>query len=728
MKRISGVLIAGVAILAAGANAQYAYVANLSGNSMSVINLATNTVTATVSVGTTPYGVAVNPAGTIAYVANYNTDNLSVINASTNTLTASVKIPQAYPYGVAVNPNGQWVYVTNYGSDNVSVINTSTNVIAATVTVGVSPEGIAVNPAGTFAYVANYNTTSTTVTSGTVSVIDLSSYAVTSVTVGNAPRGIAINPAGTYVYVSNNNDGTVSVINTGNNTVSSTITVGNGPRGIAITPDGTQVWVANNTDNTVSVIGAAGNTVIATLAVGNGPVGIAINPSGSFAYVTNTVDNTVSVINTASQNKTATITVGANPTGIAIGGPQPLSINAGGILNGASYAVNAPVAPGSLVSVFGNFPVSAAQAASTPLPATLSGLSMQFNAVQAPFYYASATQANVQVPWELAAQTQASVAATVGGDTGTARQVSLASAAPGIFTMNAQGQGAIVNQAGVLVNSSSPATAGSTYVLIYCTGLGPVSNQPATGGRRLDNRALNSHPARNRHHRRCDRHSFLRGSRARLRRALPDQRAGARRGSPGQRRAAVCHGQRRELEHRNTRRPAVSAGILPNGTCIEQAMPETVKIVRFHKTGGPEVLQIDELPLPEPAPGQVRLRVKAIGLNRAEVMFRMGRYLVQPVLPSKNGYEASGTVEAVGRRDHQDRSVHLRRTRDHVLHVVRMARAIHVRVVPRLALVLHVRRRNRDPARSLLRRLVNLIVRLEFTAKLLGHHLGQGCR
>ena len=75
---------------------------------------------------------------------------------------------------------------------------------------------------------------------------------------------------------------------------------------------------------------------------------------------------------------------------------------------------------------------------------------------------------------------------------------------------------------------------------------------------------------------------------------------------------------------------------------------ETVTIVRFHQTGGPEVLQLDTLPLPKPAAGEVRLRVKAIGLNRAEVMFRLGRYLVQPVLPSKIGYEASGTIEAIG--------------------------------------------------------------------------------
>jgi NADPH:quinone reductase-like Zn-dependent oxidoreductase len=74
----------------------------------------------------------------------------------------------------------------------------------------------------------------------------------------------------------------------------------------------------------------------------------------------------------------------------------------------------------------------------------------------------------------------------------------------------------------------------------------------------------------------------------------------------------------------------------------------TVKIVRFHQPGGPEVLHLDELPLPEPAAGEVRLRVKAIGLNRAEVMFRMDQYLLRPNFPSKLGYEASGIVEAVG--------------------------------------------------------------------------------
>ena len=80
----------------------------------------------------------------------------------------------------------------------------------------------------------------------------------------------------------------------------------------------------------------------------------------------------------------------------------------------------------------------------------------------------------------------------------------------------------------------------------------------------------------------------------------------------------------------------------------DQNPSQTAKIVRFHRLGGADVLQIDDLPLPEPGPGEVRLRVRAIGLNRAEVAFRKGQYLVQPSLPSKIGYEASGIVEAIG--------------------------------------------------------------------------------
>jgi NADPH:quinone reductase-like Zn-dependent oxidoreductase len=72
------------------------------------------------------------------------------------------------------------------------------------------------------------------------------------------------------------------------------------------------------------------------------------------------------------------------------------------------------------------------------------------------------------------------------------------------------------------------------------------------------------------------------------------------------------------------------------------------RIVRFHETGEADVLKLEELPLADPGQGEVRLKVEAIGLNRAEVLFRQGLYLEAPELPSRIGYEAAGVVDAVG--------------------------------------------------------------------------------
>lgn len=164
--------------------------------------------------------------------------------------------------------------------------------------------------------------------------------------------------------------------------------------------------------------------------------------------------------------------------------PTVLSISTGGVVNAASYASGAAVAPGSIASAFGSFLlISPAGAASMPLPTNLSGLSMQFGGgTKVPLIYAANGQVNFQVPWEVTGLSQASLTATMNGQTST-QSVSLAALAPGIFSTNAQGfgQGAILDPAYKLVDASNPATPGSTVVLIYCTGLGAVSNQPASG-------------------------------------------------------------------------------------------------------------------------------------------------------------------------------------------------------------------------------------------------------
>ncbi|OLZ64884.1 NADPH:quinone reductase [Streptomyces sp. IMTB 2501] len=78
-------------------------------------------------------------------------------------------------------------------------------------------------------------------------------------------------------------------------------------------------------------------------------------------------------------------------------------------------------------------------------------------------------------------------------------------------------------------------------------------------------------------------------------------------------------------------------------------MTTSARTVLFHELGGPDVLTVEEVALPAPGPDEVLVRWEALGLNRAEALFRAGTYYYQPTLPaSRNGYEAAGEVEAVG--------------------------------------------------------------------------------
>lgn len=159
------------------------------------------------------------------------------------------------------------------------------------------------------------------------------------------------------------------------------------------------------------------------------------------------------------------------------------TINPGGVVNAASYTNL--VAPGSLAAVFGTFPLSSpVWPQNIPLPTTLGQLSMQFiGGPQPPLCYASATQAGIQIPWELSGWTQPNLTATVNGQTSPPQPVTVVAYAPGIFTTNQQGagQGAILDTSYRLIDASNPAIAGRTIVVIYCTGLGAVTNQPASG-------------------------------------------------------------------------------------------------------------------------------------------------------------------------------------------------------------------------------------------------------
>jgi YVTN family beta-propeller protein len=176
------------------AGTRLAYIANNYSNDVSVINMATNTVIATIPVGANPEGVSVSPDGSSVYITNESSNDVSVINTATNIVTAI--IPVGYgPFGAAVSTNNSQVYVANSDSYNVSVINTATNTVVATIPVDSRPWGVSVSPDGKSVYVTNR-------ASNTVSVINTATnMVVATIQVGESPCGIQVSPDGTRVYV-----------------------------------------------------------------------------------------------------------------------------------------------------------------------------------------------------------------------------------------------------------------------------------------------------------------------------------------------------------------------------------------------------------------------------------------------------------------------------------------------------------------------------------------------
>ncbi len=312
-----------------------AYITNSGDNTVSVIDLITNSVVGTVSLGSLPVAVAVNPAGSQVYVATWqvsdkpgcvgscgSSGSVAVIDMRTNTVVAATSLGSYVTEGLAVNPAGTRVYVTASFSDNptadmVSVIDTSTHQVVAAIPMAGDIGGVVVNPAGTYAYV-------TILENDTVAAIDTSTNSVVAtVQVGTGPYGITI--AGTYIYVTNSGSNTVSVIDTGTNSVVATVPVGNNPGNIVIA--GTNIYVTNSGSNTVSVIDTGTNSVAATVPVGNNPGDLVI--AGTNIYVTNSGSNTVSVIDTGTNSVVATVPVGNSPGDLVIAGTRIYVTNSG---------------------------------------------------------------------------------------------------------------------------------------------------------------------------------------------------------------------------------------------------------------------------------------------------------------------------------------------------------------------------------------------------------------
>jgi uncharacterized protein (TIGR03437 family) len=171
-------------------------------------------------------------------------------------------------------------------------------------------------------------------------------------------------------------------------------------------------------------------------------------------------------------------------------------ISPGGTVNGASFAAGQPVAPGSLVSVFGsNFASGLSGADTIPLSTTLGGVSVTFNGVQAPMLLQTQGQLNVQVPFNVLPAGQngsVNVIVSVGGVPSAADPVTINQYGPAIFTIgthavaliettNDPRDGTVAAAPGSIAGATTNFAHPGDVLTVYATGMGPLDGPVANG-------------------------------------------------------------------------------------------------------------------------------------------------------------------------------------------------------------------------------------------------------
>ena len=285
------------------------YVVN-EGGTVSVINAATNTVTSTITIGGLTYDGILTPDGKTLYVADEADHTVSVIATATNTITDTVKIGR-HASRMAVSPDGKTLYVgQSYGGPHnglglINIIDTATNAITGTINLGrFDLLNLFFTPDGSSAYVSGANeyakrqfpqklvqidSASQTIVGTTAlkPVVDYAGYAY-----------MAITPDGKKLYVERIN--AIAVIDTSDKKVRKTVPLPGSATIPAVTPDGKYIYVPiySTSPGMVVMIGTVSGQIVGEpITVGSVPAWVTIAPNANFAYVTNSQDNTVTVIN-----------------------------------------------------------------------------------------------------------------------------------------------------------------------------------------------------------------------------------------------------------------------------------------------------------------------------------------------------------------------------------------------------------------------------------------------
>jgi len=282
------------------------YVADPSANMVSVVDTSSDTVTATIPVGSRPYDAAITPDGSQVLVANQGDGTVSVISTATDAVTATINVPGGVR-SVAIDPAGQYAYVVS-PAYWLTKIDIATGTAAGRTPVGIHPVSLAVSPDGSTVYTGALDRRVSAVSTATMTVSTVVPGA------GGDSWDMVMSPDGSQLYIADSigvTGATVDVVSTATNTVTAQIPIGQSGNtfpGIAVSPDGSTVYVSNETLGTLQEISTSTDAVSATITGFNEPTGIAVSPNGSTVWVGSASDDTVSVVDPASDAITGSIT------------------------------------------------------------------------------------------------------------------------------------------------------------------------------------------------------------------------------------------------------------------------------------------------------------------------------------------------------------------------------------------------------------------------------------
>jgi YVTN family beta-propeller protein len=275
------------------------YVGNAKSNSISVIDLVTNTIVKNITVGNSPHDIKISDDQQIVYTTDMDLGTVSIVNATTNTLMNQITTGGGTAHSIAIF-NGT-LYVGDVYGGKVLVI--KDNAIKEEIKVGYGPEYMETRSDGKVLYVAN--------PLSSISVVDLAdNKVIKDIYSGITPHGLSFTKDGSRLFIVDMHNNTLSVIDAQKHEVINTIPIGKNPEYVELSPHETIAYVANLGSDTVSKIDLTTLQVIAEIPVGKGPHEIAFSADGDLVYVSNMKGNNVSIINTSTDKVVATIPAG----------------------------------------------------------------------------------------------------------------------------------------------------------------------------------------------------------------------------------------------------------------------------------------------------------------------------------------------------------------------------------------------------------------------------------